>query len=1266
MADDAIRLGGLSSGLAVILNGEDGNDNLMKNRLVSYCDDFGNQPLERALEYIFGLPNKSVSPLTGVVDKNLVRFIIKNDFLKLHVNSNNLTSDRDGVCILNGGSPSHEVGLEALSRCGNIRIIRPPLFVESLAMFSSMRANVCVWKGKWMYEVTLDTCGVQQLGWATLSCPFTDHKGVGDADDSYAFDGKRVRKWNKNAEPYGQPWVIGDVIGCCINLDDDEILFYRNGISLGVAFHGVRKMGPQCGYYPAISLSQGERCELNFGARPFRYPVGGFLPLQESPSVSLLASQFLQCLSRLLDMQSLERADSSLVGKLRRLKRFVSPEELFYPVCHGICEELFNLLEADAGSREYIALGPLMSFMMEVFRVQPPHDYSSLDRFIDVFLEFQESRLLFECIMNALSYGCRTSSLILTECPYSGSYSYLALACHILRREELMVLWWKSTDFELLFEGFLSQKSPSKQDLHYLMPSVWWPGSCEDVSYESSMLLTTTALSEAVSKIEEKQRDLCLLVMQFVPPTLPPQLPGSVFRTFLQNLLLKNWGADRNVPPPGVSSNSVLVSLYTVILHFLSEGFAMREVCGWLKSCKTNNHDIGFLHRGGEQSFPADLFLKNEYYRTEISRLGGSFSHISKSHPMCDQEAEVIRWEEGCMDDEETRVTHKTGQKPCCCSSYDIELSKISKHQTRYAAKGSRVHCTPISDRTAHVGAECSTGSLNDEIEDKPSTSDQSESEYDYRPMRDMWIVPRESNVASAILREEELLDTMLLLYHIGVAPNFKQASYYMSHQSQSISNLEETDRQIRERGCSEQVRRLKEVRSDYREEVIDCVRHCAWYRISLFSRWKQRGMYATCMWLVQLLLVFSRVDLLFIYIPEFYLETLVDCFHVLRKSDPPFAPSAIFVKQGLTSFVTFVVTHFNDPRILSADLKDLLLQSISALVQEKQYLAAFESNEAAIQRLPKALLSAFDNRSWILVSNTLLRLCRGKQSESSSSSFVFQDLLREACINDVELFSAFLNRLFNTLSWTMTEFSVSIREMQENYQVLEIQKRKCGFIFTLSCNLTSLLEFFTHEIPQVFLSGTDTNLRRLTELIVFVLNNITSAADAEFFDLSVRRHGQSSEKVNRGLILAPLLGVILNLLDASMETGYEEGNDVVSVFASLECPDTIHRGFQYLLEYNWGGSLSWVGKLGQLENFISLVISRIEGQQLEKVRCRGERDDDDEDDNTCCICCDGEVDAEFVPCSHRSCHGCITRHLLNCNRCFFCNATVLEVIKSS
>lgn len=59
----------------------------------------------------------------------------------------------------------------------------------------------------------------------------------------------------------------------------------------------------------------------------------------------------------------------------------------------------------------------------------------------------------------------------------------------------------------------------------------------------------------------------------------------------------------------------------------------------------------------------------------------------------------------------------------------------------------------------------------------------------------------------------------------------------------------------------------------------------CCRHRVSLFSHWKQRGMYATCMWVVQLLLVISKIDSLFIYVPEFYIEVLVSCFFLCARN---------------------------------------------------------------------------------------------------------------------------------------------------------------------------------------------------------------------------------------------------------------------------------------------------------------------------------------------------------------------------------------------
>ncbi|KAI4330150.1 hypothetical protein MLD38_028453 [Melastoma candidum] len=1267
MAEDSLRLRGFPSGLAVLLNEEDKNESSSKGRLVSYCDEIRNQSIERAFEQIFDLPCKSLGPLTLPIDGKLIRTIVKDELSKLVTRSNFCDHNRDGIGILDAGCGPSVVTLDVFSICGDIRTIMPPLLVESLAMFSSVRANACVWKGKWMYEVILETSGIQQLGWATLTCPFTEQKGVGDADDSYAFDGRRVRKWNKEAEPYGQSWVAGDVIGCCIDLESDQISFYRNGVSLGVAFRGIRKMGPGAGYYPAISLSQGERCELNFGSHPFKFPVEGYLPLESPPNSSILASRLLQYFCRLLDIHDPEQVEYSPVGKLRRLKRCPAHEDLFLPVSRAILEELLCLIGEDAGSAEYVGCGPLLSFMIEVFRAQAPHDYISLDRVLDIFSEFQSAETVLGHMIIALARFCKTAPLILTECPYTGSYPYLALACHIFRRVDFMVLWWKSPNSEFIFEGFLTCKSPNREDLQCLMPSVWWPGSGEDTSCETSMMMTTTALSEAIVKIEERHREICRLVIQFVPPTETPQLPGSVFRSLIQNILLKNRGSDRDVSPPGISGKSILVSLYSVILHFLSEGFGLGDACSWL----SDGSGRGYLHRGGQQSFPVGLFLKDDPHRSDLSRLGGSFSHLSKSNPVNGREDEIIRWEEGCMDDNDFRVTHSTFQKPCCCSNYDIDCGKASRVPIRYRAKGLRGHCSPIPDRSAHVAAECSAGSLNDEIADKASTSDQSNPEFSYRLMQHLRTVAKDCSISSATIREEELLDSLLLLYHMGLAPNFKQASHYASHQSQFISLLEDTDKQIREQAFGEKLKRLKEVKNGYREEIANCVRHCAWYRITLFSRWKQRGMYAACMWTVQLLLVISQMNSIFVFIPEFYVESLVDCFHVLRKSDPPFVPPSIFIKQGLSSLVTFLVTHFHDPRISSADLKDLLLQSISVLVQYKEFLDDFENNGAAIQTLPAALLSSFDNRSWIPVTNILLRLSKGagfgfsKHGESSSSSVVFQKLLREACIYNDGLFSDFLNRLFNTLSWTMTEFSVSMREMQEKYQqVLDFRQRKCNVIFDLSCNLARLLEFCTHEVPQAFLAGSDTNLRRLTEIIAFSLNHVSSPTYAEFFSLSFRKHSQSSERVNKGMLLTPLVGIILNLLDASRLKSFKVNNDVVSVFASTDCCNALHSGFQYLLNHNWADlfrSDASDAKLEQIEEFISRLLYVSEQREAEDAKSK---EPDDLDEEICCICYESEVDTKLMPCSHTSCYGCISRHLLNCERCFFCNAIISNIAR--
>lgn len=58
------------------------------------------------------------------------------------------------------------------------------------------------------------------------------------------------------------------------------------------------------------------------------------------------------------------------------------------------------------------------------------------------------------------------------------------------------------------------------------------------------------------------------------------------------------------------------------------------------------------------------------------------------------------------------------------------------------------------------------------------------------------------------------------------------------------------------------------------------------------------------------------------------------------------------------------------------------------------------------------------------------------------------QLLLKEKCMNDEKLFASFLNRLFNTLNWTITEFSITIKEMQEHSDLCQVFYLFLNFLY--------------------------------------------------------------------------------------------------------------------------------------------------------------------------------------------------------------------------
>ena len=134
--------------------------------------------------------------------------------------------------------------------------------------------------GKFYFECTIGSAGQSSsVGVQRVNTPFAAQFIIGYAGDAngYSYDNSGL-KWNNGSSSYGTAAAAGDVIGVAIDasLSTASITFYKNNVSMGVAFSGVAG-----DLLPALSSTSGSgNCAINFGQRPFAYtPPSGFLAL---------------------------------------------------------------------------------------------------------------------------------------------------------------------------------------------------------------------------------------------------------------------------------------------------------------------------------------------------------------------------------------------------------------------------------------------------------------------------------------------------------------------------------------------------------------------------------------------------------------------------------------------------------------------------------------------------------------------------------------------------------------------------------------------------------------------------------------------------------------------------------------------------------------------------------------------------------------------------------------------------------------------------
>jgi len=142
--------------------------------------------------------------------------------------------------------------------------------LTAVSQFVSCVGSLGISKGKWYYEVSLETGGLQQIGWVTSKFePHSDSDGVGDDLNSWAYDGHRGLKWHSGSQSYGARWSVGDIVGCALDLDERTMRFYLNGLDMGLAFADV---DCSSSIFPGVSLLAGESCKFAFAEAEFKFP----------------------------------------------------------------------------------------------------------------------------------------------------------------------------------------------------------------------------------------------------------------------------------------------------------------------------------------------------------------------------------------------------------------------------------------------------------------------------------------------------------------------------------------------------------------------------------------------------------------------------------------------------------------------------------------------------------------------------------------------------------------------------------------------------------------------------------------------------------------------------------------------------------------------------------------------------------------------------------------------------------------------------------
>nr|QVD39346.1 E3 ubuquitin-protein kinase RNF123 [Schistocerca gregaria] len=1224
---------------------------------------------------VYDMPNKS---RTAVYLRTISQWL--EDAL------NNMKMDTDEnihFCDKREGrlGPSH-VCFDVASHVGLFVLGSDRLSVNSQGNFSTIRANVCLYKGKWQYEVQLGSKGVMQIGWATNNCRFTQETGVGDTLHSYAYDGNRVRKWNVSTYKYGEPWLSGDIIGCTIDLDRGAVAFHRNGHTMGEAFSDV-KLGPGMVYFPAVSLAFTENLVANFGSTPFRYPVEGYQPIQEVPHHDLdKANMLFKWLLQLLMV-----FEQSYENSTRNIEDVTSNQALLMGLAGVLIDPLAPLLLSS-----YISEACLLPFLELLCGV--PADYMQPEGntrekkhkfliFMDLLWAFLEEHEIKQCLESIASCLLACYRHVSFDLDYASQKRSLVMLTHLVSHPRTRHYLLENVLFDKVrFANFVHVKPMDEGGLAQVVTNPWWETDVVDDDVERNKedyLQACQKIKEAAASVEAVQINFLGKLLDNADGTETQPSSRKIFLKKFRVFLHENLISSQTLP---LLQTPLPVSL--CCFHRLLVTFRIL----W-------SHEIG----QGNVYIPSTIFYDGSINYFSIDRLGGVLSHLNKT-----LRADLSR----VLGEEHRVVASIPLVAPERAGATAVAGRSSAPLQSRFS-EGNSPFMIPALARLITHQQTASGPALTDRM---PVLFTREQESLN---------VSRGNGNANPMESLIELLDGLVLFYHLGAHKQIVKVSTLRENMSEYVIALNDTNFRLASysshlneaASCStedEVVRELLNSRQVFETKLMEQARHMAWVRGAVYSPEKQGHLVWFLRILLQSLKKASGEGNLFSFVPDFYLETVVEVCTALRSYLHPTAPleQVEGSEELLKDVAEFLCNHFADPRIVNAGSKDTLIQALASFVSQSHTLQCLELvPESSQVKMVKSLLRPYENRAWAQSNWVLLRLWHGcgfafryqksphlirkigpkmlpsdtgliSQTMKPCPSMVFQRCLRNVMLSEEQTSVAFLNSLLNQLNWVFSEFIGMLQEIQNlsnRPQRVYIESRQlkiCATHFDLALSLLRVLEMVASVAREIF-SNTESEsseslLSRLCQLLCQVLNRISSPAGC--FQHVVILEIPDLETIDHFPILAAVIGILLALLEADMINFSDKGEAVPKVSKCLLSEPSFQMSSLHFVLGNAEKSRQKLDpKPFSFRNYpeavteeeISHVVYMI--RMLESYQRRISEVKIASEDDLCTICYAFPISATFKPCNHQSCRSCIAHHLMNAKDCFFCKTPIQTVI---